>query len=209
MDDPPDQTTRIERCLERLYAGDESARHELLEHACDRLGRLTRRMLKGDWRVRRWEDTDDVQQEAMLRLYRALARARPATTRDFFRLAALHIRRTLIDLARRHYGPEGEGAHRANDPAPGTGGARRPGAAEPSDTTFDPRRLAEWTDMHRVIARLPDEQREAFDLLWYHELPQAEAAALLAISERTLQRRWRSARQMLGAALRAEGPSSE
>ena len=83
---------------------------------------------------------------------------------------------------------------------PGDGNGRLPGLAEPADTTHEPQGLARWTDLHRAIAALPDAEREAFDLLWYHELPQAEAAALLGISERTLQRRWRSARCRLGAA---------
>ena len=208
MAEPTDRTAEIRGCLERLQRGDESAREELLAHAFDRLGRLARKMLGGDRRIRRWEQTDDVRQDAMLRLYRSLERARPATVRDFFRLAALHIRRTLIDLARHHYGPEGDGAHHATDPPAGDGTDRLRGAAEPADTTYEPQRLAHWTDLHRAVAALPYDEREAFELLWYHELPQAEAAALLGISERTLQRRWRSARRRLGAAL-AEDRSPE
>ncbi len=112
MADPPDRTAQIRGCLDRLRTGDDSARRDLLEHVSQRLGHLARKMLRGDRRVRRWEETDDIRQDAMLRLYRALERARPESERDFFRLAALQIRRTLIDLARRHYGPEGDGASR-------------------------------------------------------------------------------------------------
>ena len=208
MADLSNQTAQIRDCLDRLRAGDDSARRELLTHACERLGRLTRKMLRGERRVRRWEQTDDVRQDAMLRLYRALERARPENQRDFFRLAAAHIRRALIDLARRDYGPEGHGAHHATDPMAGERGSRSRGASDPADTTHDPRRLAQWTELHQTIAALPDDEREAFDLLWYHGLPQAEAAALLGISERTLQRRWRSARCRVGGVL-AEDRSTE
>ncbi len=42
--------------------------------ACERLTRLARKMLKDFGRVRRWEETDDVVQNALLRLYRTLAK---------------------------------------------------------------------------------------------------------------------------------------
>jgi DNA-directed RNA polymerase specialized sigma24 family protein len=44
---------------------------------------------------------------------------------------------------------------------------------------------------------LPPIEREAFDLLFYQELSQAEAAAVLAVSVRTIKRRWQSARLRL------------
>ncbi len=58
----------------------------------------------------------------------------------------------------------------------------------------------------RTTERLPAEEREVFDLLWYQELSQAEAAALLGVSERTIKRRWQSARIMLHDALKGEIP---
>src|SRR5260370_1414506 len=45
-----------------MQAGGPTARNELLRHACERLRCLTRKMLKGFARVKRWELTDDVQQ---------------------------------------------------------------------------------------------------------------------------------------------------
>jgi RNA polymerase sigma-70 factor (ECF subfamily) len=60
--------------------------------------------------LKRWEQTDDVLQNATPRLCRALRETTPPTVRDFFRLAALHVRRELIDLARHHYGPQGPAA---------------------------------------------------------------------------------------------------
>ena len=197
MTSPGGDTTWLQRCLDRLRAGDDSARAELLTRACDRLARLTRKMLRADPRVGRWEQTDDVCQNAMLRLYQALGQVRPATPRDFFRLAALHIRRELIDLARHHFGPAGAGRHHESvEPGP---------AAEVAGHADDPQRLAGWGEFHAAIEKLPDEEREVFDLVWYHELSQAEAAALLGVSERTLQRRWRSARRLLAGVLPAEG----
>jgi RNA polymerase sigma-70 factor (ECF subfamily) len=72
----------------------------------------------------------------------------------------------------------------------------------PSDTPDEPSHLAAWTEFHSQIDRLPAEEREIFDLLWYQELSQAEAAAQLGVSERTVKRRWQSARLLLHQALK-------
>src|SRR5436189_5752012 len=114
MADQVSQTQQIQGWIDRLRAGDESARSALIECACERLNRLTRKMLRGFPGVKRWEQTDDVLQNAALRLYRGLADLRPETPADFFRLAALNIRRELLDLARHYYGPQGEGPHHAS-----------------------------------------------------------------------------------------------
>src|SRR5262245_31845225 len=99
--------------IERLHAGDQSARAELIGQACERLRLLTRRLFKEFGRVRRWEDTDDVLQNALLRLWKALEHVAPRSSREFYGLASLEIRRELIDLARQYYGPLGEGANHA------------------------------------------------------------------------------------------------
>jgi RNA polymerase sigma-70 factor (ECF subfamily) len=184
-------STQIQRCIDRLRSGDATARDELLAHAVDRLTRLTRKMLRDFPGVRRWEETDDVLQNAVLRLCRALEEVQPTTTADFFRLAAAQIRRELLDLARRYFGPQGPGAHQAS--VAGTG-IEPSGGPNPEDTTRDPDRLAAWTDFHRAVEALPGEEREVFDLLFYQGLSQAEAAAALDVSGRTIKRRWQAAR---------------
>ena len=79
----------------------------------ERLTRIAAKMLKGYPGVARWEQGDDVAQNALIRLDRALRAVTPPTARDFFRLAAAQVRRELIDLARHYYGPRGLGAHHA------------------------------------------------------------------------------------------------
>src|SRR5947209_7323531 len=83
-----------------MQAGDPSAREELLRSLGDRLERLARKMLGRFASVRRWADTGDVLQSALMRLLRALTEVRPASMRDFFGLAAEQMRRELLDLAR-------------------------------------------------------------------------------------------------------------
>ncbi len=109
-----DTSTLIQGCIDRLRTGDESARAELLSCASDRLARMARKMLKGYPGVARWEEADDIAQNALIRLDRALRAVAPPTARDFFRLAAAEVRRELIDLARHYYGPRGLGAHHAS-----------------------------------------------------------------------------------------------
>jgi RNA polymerase sigma-70 factor (ECF subfamily) len=187
-----DQSSEVRHWLTRLGEGDASARDELLACACERLRRLTRKMLRSFPGVRQFEETDDVFHEAVLRLCRALRDWTPTTVRDFFRLAALQIRRELIDMARHYQGREAAGAAE--------------GGWEAAGTTDDPLRLAAWAEFHQAIGALPDEQREMFDLLWYQGLTQAEAGNLLEVSVTTVKRRWQSARRMVFRALGGEIP---
>ena len=197
----PATTKVIEDWLARLESGDPAARDHLLGCARERLGRLTRKMLKGYAGVKRWEETDDVLQNALLRLHRALGEVRLPSARDFFRLAALQIRRELLDMARHYYGPLGLGAHHASGADPRGADDSQPPPYEPAAPSHEPGRLAAWAEFHAQAGALPEEEREVFDLLWYQGLSQAEAAALLGVSERTIKRRWQAARLWLHQAL--------
>jgi RNA polymerase sigma-70 factor (ECF subfamily) len=204
MADATTSTTQIQLRLDRLRAGDESARDELLNIACERLSRLARKMLRRYPGVQRWEQTDDVLQNAVMRLFRALKQIQPASVRSFINLAAVEIRRELIDLARHYGGPMGPGSHHVpQSGSDGSGGSSGP--VDPGTDTDDPARLAAWTEFHEQVEALSDQEKEVFDLLWYQGLPQAEAAAVLGVTVRVVKYRWRSARlqlhQMLGGRL--------
>jgi DNA-directed RNA polymerase specialized sigma24 family protein len=54
---------------------------------------------------------------------------------------------------------------------------------------------------HEAAARLPDELRAVFDLLWYQEMSQTEDAALLGITRRSVKLRWTKARLQVQQAL--------
>lgn len=206
MSDGDDRTEALQARIDRLRAGDPAARDELIAASRDRLARLARKMLKGYPGVHRWEQTDDVLQNASVRLCRALEEAVPATPADFFRLAALQVRRELIDLARHYYGPQGAGAHHASAGALPARDGDAPGGPEPAEATNDPARLLAWAEFHRQAEALPDEDRSAFDLIWYQGLSQAEAAEVLGVSERTVKRRWQSARGAIYKALDGQLP---
>ncbi len=198
-------TTVLTACLERLRAGDPRAREALIARTRERLERLTRRLLNDFARLRRFEETDDVLQNALLRLLRRLESQPPGSAAEFFALAAREIRRELIDLARHHFGPRGAGRHEvALPPAPSSEDTPAP-AADPSEQTHEPGRLARWTELHEQVERLPEEERAVVDLIWYHGLTRAEAAAVLGVSEPTVKRRWLAARLRLQSVLKLDG----
>lgn len=188
MPDAHLHTEQLRHWLARMQAGDDQAREELLRHAGGRLERLTRKMLRRFPGVQRWAQTDDVLQNALLRLLRALREVQPDSTRAFFSLAGVQIRRELLDLARHYFGPRGAGAHHASN-ADASG--HKP--IEPADPTNDPSDLADWCELHEQVEKLPDEEREIVDLLFYQGLTQSAAASLLDINVRTVQRRWHAA----------------
>jgi RNA polymerase sigma-70 factor (ECF subfamily) len=183
----------VQQCLERLRQGDAGARDDLIRAACDRLTELTHAMFKSYNRLRRWEETDDVLQSALVRLHRALGTIAPETPRDFYRLATTQIRRELIDMTRHYYGPQGPARRHESARSSELGGTPDGSAAGSGNSTLDPSQLAVWTDFHRKAEALSEDEREVFDLVWYQGLKQNEAADLLGLSARTVLRRWQSA----------------
>lgn len=201
-------TRRIEGLIARMAAGDPAARDELIRTACERLERLTRKMLRGFPALARWEQTADVFQNSVLRLCRALSAVTPGGAREFFALAAVQVRRELLDLSRHHFGPQGAAA-RHDSARGGTGDSaptRRPDVRDPADARDEPVGLAVWTEFHRQVDALPAELREVFDLLFYQGLTHEQAAEVLGVAAKTVQRRWASARVRLYEALQGEMP---
>src|SRR5581483_10527238 len=152
-----EKTAPTAALIHRLRAGGPDARNALLVHTGERLRQLARRMLKGYPQVGRWEQTDDVLQNALIRLCRAVEVSPPESARHFYNLAALQLRRELLDLADRYQGPQGVGANHHTDP---TGGV----AAGQPESSDGPETVAEWAEFHRHVGQLPDEEREVFGL---------------------------------------------
>jgi RNA polymerase sigma-70 factor (ECF subfamily) len=191
----PELTGQTASWLELMRAGDQTARQSLIEHSCERLRGLARKMLRRYPKVRRWEETDDVFVEAVTRLHRALETVQPESPRHFYNLAATQIRRVLIDLSRRYYGSEGLGSH--HDTAVRNQDSNSPPKYEQADTSGEPSSLAEWTEFHEQVEALPEEEREVFNLLWYEQMNQEEAAEVLGVTARTVRRHWQDARYRL------------
>lgn len=174
------------------HEGGECAFDRVIEAAQQRFVQLTRRMLRNYPHLQRWEATDDVVQEAAVRLYRSLDETRPSTTAEFFGLAALQIRRTIIDLARHHFGPQGNARRHRSDPMLMLGHH-----FNPVDLSDEPQSLAEWTAFHEAVDRLPNDERTVFEAVFYGGMTYAETASLTGVTRRTVIRRMNCARLRL------------
>jgi RNA polymerase sigma-70 factor (ECF subfamily) len=166
-------TTSLHDLIARYQAGDNHALDALIRRTEERLEHFARRMLAGFPGVRAKEQTEDVLQDALLRLTRALRQETPSSVREFFGLAAVQIRRVLLDLARTH--------------------ARRPTeslAADPSDHADDSTELDRWTRLHEAVEQLPAELRDVFSYTFYHGWTQGQIAEVLGISDRQVRRLW-------------------
>jgi RNA polymerase sigma-70 factor (ECF subfamily) len=202
MPDASLHTVRLQEWFRRMHAGDLAASDELLRAVGDRLERLARRMLRAFPNVRRWADTGDVFQEAVVRLLRSLKQLDPppASVRDFLSLAAAHIRRELLDLARR-----GGTAKRRGDVPLDGGGANA--AYDPAAPEDDPDQLDRWRCFHEEVEKLPIEQREVISMRFYHGWGEAEIASLFGVTERTVRRRWAAGCARLAEALGGNLPA--
>ena len=191
---------RLAICLERLASGEKSARNEILEICDQRMRVLSHRLLGKFARVRRWDNTDDVAQNAAIRLHRALADTVPDSARGLMGLMATQIQRELIDLARKHSGPHSWAANHDTN-AGMKGGACRVDEAEASDSADETIPLERWEEFHAAIEGLPGDLREVFQMVWYLGLDRESAAKAMGCSVRTLGRMWAEARELVGKAI--------
>ena len=191
MSEDEGSSEEFRRLLEQAATDKDDARDQLIELATRRLHTLTKMMFRDFARLRRWEETDDIYQQAVVRLLKSLDDVKPESRRDFYGLAMTQIRRTLIDLARRYFGPEGQAANHYSD----TGSRLKVDAV--SDVTTPPETEAGWAAFHEAVDSLPGEEREAFSTCWYGGMNQTDAADLLGISRRTMTRRMTRARLLL------------
>src|SRR5262249_48908689 len=187
--------------LQRMQAGDRSAREEMFRAISGRLEYLARKMLRRFPNVRRHTDTADVLQGSLLRLLRTLEKVQPVSMRHLVNLAAVQIRRVLIALPR-HFRSRPQVFGSCPEEDSGIG------AAEPPDLVEAPEALDRWTAFHQRVEGLPAEEREVVSLIFYHGWSHAEVAELFHISERTARRRWEAARLKLHDLLGGEKPQA-
>lgn len=190
MTDPSLDTVQMHDLVARTRQGDRAAEDRLVRAILGRFENLARRMLQRFPAVRGAEETADVVQGALVRLLRAVRAVTPATTRDFFNLAAEQIRRQLLDLSRRH-----RRGRPAQLPSPDDSNADVPDSA-PGAADLD-----RWEQFHAAVDGLPAEQREVVGLTFYHGWTQAQIAELFQVDERTVRRRWHAACATLNQSL--------
>jgi RNA polymerase sigma-70 factor (ECF subfamily) len=192
-------TIQLKDLVERFQKGDAQALDELLRRAAGRLERLAGSMLRRYPRVRQFEQTGDVVQEAALSLLPALRQLNFSSTREFYGLVAEHIRRRLLDLARWFSRP-------GRAPAPleeAAGEVAQLPATEPEGMGLD-----YWEAFHEAVVALPADQREVFSLRFYHGWDNPEIADLLQVSTKTVTRIYLRAQAALSTRLGGPPPAS-
>jgi len=174
-------TAVVQRYLDEL-AGDsppEPIIRDLLDRAVRRLHLLCATLLHRSY-PRLTQPPLNLQVEEMLsavaeRLLKSMRQIHPQNVRQFFALANQHMRWELNDLARRLDNQPGLVAlSDGHLPAPATSG---------SGLTPDGLRMLQ------AIDTLPDDEREAFDLVRVQGMSQTEAAQVLGVSPVTVKRR--------------------
>jgi RNA polymerase sigma-70 factor (ECF subfamily) len=131
-------------------------------------------------------EADELLGAVVERLIKALREARPSTARQFFALASQHLRWELNEMARRL--DKQPGAVELLDEL-------RAPASSNSGLTPNARRMLD------TIERLPESEREAFELVRIQGMSQSEAAELLGVSVATVTRRLSRGLQLLAAEL--------
>lgn len=174
-------TVIVQRYLEALAADTpaEPIIRALLDRAALQLRTLCTNLLYRGY-PRLTQPPTNLQPDELLggvveRLLKAMREVRPQTVRQFFALANLHMRWELNDLARRlDERPVSVKLQEEAVPAPATSG---------SGLSPQGQRMLE------AIDKLPEEEREVFSLVQMQGLAHAEAAEVLGVSAKTVQRR--------------------
>ena len=186
-------TAVVQRYLDAL-PGDTRAEpivRELLDRAVHRLERLCASMLHRSYPRLTGPPTNLETAELLGGVVEGLLKAmhsvRPQTVRQFFALANQHMRWQLNDMARRlDERPAAVELREGLVPAPDR---------SDSGLTPDGRRMLE------AIDNLPEDEREVFGLVRLQGLTHVEAAEVLDVSVKTVQRRLNRASLLLAEEL--------
>jgi len=179
--DEGNTTIAVQRYLDEL-AGDSPAEpvvRALLDRAAGRLWRLCAALLHRSYpRLTRPPlnlQVDEMLSAVVERLLKALREARPTNVRQFFALASQHMRWELNDMARR-LDEEPDAVTLPPELVP---------AQASSESGLSPDALR----IFGAIDRLPEDDREVFDLVRIQGMSNAEAARVLEVSPMTVMRR--------------------
>lgn len=191
-DRPAQDPTAVTRLLELASAGDGQAGEKLYQHVYDALRAMAHRHLAGERSGHTLQATALVH-EAYIRLLGA--EDRWSDSAHFFRAAAQCMRRILIDHAKSRNRVKRGGSAQRVELADWLEDLR--GGAVELATDGDP---DAFLAVDRAICRLEDEDPQAGEVVrlrYFAGLSEEEVAKALALSERTVRRRWQFAKAWL------------
>ena len=203
-------TVAVQRYLDDLarVRGESEAEpvvRELLARAVDRLHLLSARLLHRSYpRLTRGPLNlclEELLSAVVERLLKAMRQVRPGTVRQFFALVNQHMRWELNDLARR-LDEQASAAELRESRLP---------APTPPDSDTAPSSQAAGAGLARILAaieELPDNEREAFNLVRIQGMTWPEAAQVVGVSVKTIQRRLNRSLALLGERLGDPGPAA-
>jgi RNA polymerase sigma-70 factor (ECF subfamily) len=183
----PESSADLAGLIQRMKAGDRSAREELFARAFDQLNRMVRKRLDQQFGRLRSHciETGDILNDAMIQVVKRLEQAddleRLGCERDFFVMVAGYIRWALLNAAKRLHG---RGPEPLRD-------------AFVAGETSHPFSLEQMTALHDAVENLPQELREVFELHYFSERTLEETAELLGVHRDTVKRRFRAAKDAL------------
>jgi len=205
-------TAAVQKYLDELaeVTGESEAEpivRALLARAVDRLHLLCGRLLYRNYpRLTRGPlnlGADEMLSAVVERLMKAMRQVHPRTVRQFFALVNQHMRWELNDLARRldEAAPAVE-LHDSRVPAP------LPPSLTQTDGGASSRPSPGLARILAAIEELPEDEREVFNLVRIQGMTQPEAARIVGVSPKTIQRRLNRCLVLLGDWLGDLGPAS-
>lgn len=197
----------IQRYLDDLAeaSGDSEAEpviRELLAQSVDRLRVLCAHLLHRSYpRLTRGPlnlSSDEVLDAVVERMLKAMWQVRPATVRQFFALASQHMRWELNDLARRLDTRQTPMELRESWGVT---------AEAPCSDSTTPVPSPTLSRILSAIDDLPEEDREVFNLVRLQGMGTSEAAQLVGVSTKTIQRRLKRSLILLAERVGDLGPT--
>jgi len=177
----PEPAGEITELLHQWRAGNAQAENELFERVYDDLRRLAHYLLKGERKGHSWQPTELVDQ-----IYIRLVAAKDRDWQNrqhFFAIAARAMRRHLIDQARGRVKAEFVGIEKMEALLPAA--SAKIGFAITIDKLLD------------QLAKHEPDWCTLVELKYFLGLTDDQAAEVMGVKLRTMQRMWRDARQWL------------
>ena len=168
----------------RLRQGDRAVRNEIIGTLYDRIIRLTAVMLRTFPRVSQRREVESVTDQLVIKLMKLLDDPgfQVESESHFFRLAAKKLRELLLDETEKYRRglPEVLQGSKSGSALP----------FEPGTDSMDPAALAEWTEFHKQVAELPEDERTIVEMHLFLGMAQSEIARVLEWEPKQVSRKW-------------------